>query len=710
MKRLLSSLMLTSLFWSSFSLSKSALPPAAIAQAGSELSYNFYGKSIPLSLQQHVVAVSFRNIASTRGTIRAVPLHLQLQQDLQMGSTRSRGAAPAPDIRVQPIGERYALVKLPASRSTTSLEQQIQQQPYVAETMPVVALSSTETDQAPLILPNEIVVSFEDDLSEQHQQALLNRHSLEIIRPLRFTQNRYLVRSKSSQGLAVLNLANRLNQQAGIQSATPNFIQSLSYEQDAMPALSLSSDLQQLTSQPQIESTYASQLLALAWHLNSEQRRRGQPRTDVRAIEAWKESNGGKDVVVAVIDSLIQWDHPNLLQRVHQANETANLLPGERHGWDFSSDQVSCDATQTKCTAGDADTRISEAELALLRPHFQSTFQLSDPEILKQYATVAEQVRQNYPDYTPQQVAATIRDWIRSSISAEFHGTWASGVIAAEPQHNQGAIGVAPQAQILPVRVFGLRGEITSARLIEAVGYAAERGVDVINLSLGGLLPDQELTDQIFRVLDANPNLVIVAAAGNESLDGVAFPAAIPGVISVGATNLAGKRSFYSSYGGRLDLVAPGGETAIEQRGGILTTGGTWLPGFWQGMEPPKRAWAASLDPLGQYVQVQGTSFSAPVVAGVVALMQGVNPSLSREQATEILASTASYDDLTLSQADLNHYRLQSQVGLTVSQDRLSGVFPMPQPVSVQQYFYGYGLVNAEAAVRRAKQNGDNHD
>jgi subtilisin family serine protease len=263
---------------------------------------------------------------------------------------------------------------------------------------------------------------------------------------------------------------------------------------------------------------------------------------------------------------------------------------------------------------------------------------------------------------------------------------------------------VAPNAEILPVRVFGLYGEITSARLIEAIGYAADRGADVINMSLGGLLPNQELTDQIFQVLDKSPNVAIVASAGNDSLDGVAFPAAIPGVISVGATNLNGKRTFYSSYGGRLDVVAPGGETTMALKEGILTTGGTWVDGFWQGMQIPSYAWASAVDPQGKYFQVQGTSFSAPIVSGIVALMKGVNPDLKRDRITKILKETASYDGLNLSRSDLNRYRLQSQVGLTMRQDRLSGVFPFPQPVSAEQYFFGNGLVNAEAAVRKARR------
>ena len=92
---------------------------------------------------------------------------------------------------------------------------------------------------------------------------------------------------------------------------------------------------------------------------------------------------------------------------------------------------------------------------------------------------------------------------------------------------------MAPNAKILPVRVFGLGGEITRAILIEAIGYSAARGADVINLSLGSLLPTQAEADQIFSVLDARPDLVIVAAAGNGNLDGAGYPVAIPGVLSV---------------------------------------------------------------------------------------------------------------------------------------------------------------------------------
>lgn len=372
-------------------------------------------------------------------------------------------------------------------------------------------------------------------------------------------------------------------------------------------------------------------------------------------------------------------------------------LPGEVNGWDFATN--------------DPDTRISDSEITQFAPHFQNTFQLSQSEFLKKYERLANRLKQRYSKESPSEIANRIRNYIRNDIASEFHGTWSAGVVAARPKTSDGIASVAPDAKILPVRVFGVGGQIESASLVEAIGYAAERNVDVINMSLGGLMPDQALTAQIFDVLDRRPNLVIVASAGNENLDGVGFPAAIPGVISVGSTNFTGNRSFYSSFGGRLDVVAPGGETIQTNQFGILTTGGTGAAGFWQGITPPSYSWGVALDPKGDYVQVQGTSFSAPTVSGIIALMQQADPNrkLARNTLVKVLQQTASYDSLNLTKADENQYRLQSAIGFGTAGDfsflRPSGIFPQPQPVSAQQYFFGKGLVNAEAAVMAVNQS-----
>ncbi len=181
-------------------------------------------------------------------------------------------------------------------------------------------------------------------------------------------------------------------------------------------------------------------------------------------------------------------------------------------------------------------------------------------------------------------------------------------------------------------------------------------------MSFGGSLPSQDVANEIFSVLDEHPNLVMVASAGNEDVDGVSFPAAIPGVLSVGATNLDGQRAPYSSYGQRLDVVAPGGDTSKASSRGILTTGGTWMPDWWRGVtQPPAKGnwgWGTVLDPRGRYVQVQGTSFSAPVTSGVIALMKSEDPEhhLNRARLLNIIKKTSSYNGLTISKADANRY------------------------------------------------------
>jgi subtilisin family serine protease len=425
-----------------------------------------------------------------------------------------------------------------------------------------------------------------------------------------------------------------------------------------------------------------------AWHLDSRDYRGSLlPRTDIRATEAWEISDRGAGARVAVIDSTLQWDHPDLINQLACPDVPAAMaLPEETCGYDFVD--------------ADGDTRLSEAELNVLKPGFQDSFRLDDRQLLAAYPDLAESLG----DMPPSQKAPVIRDYLRYRVEANFHGTWAAGVIAAQSSAG-GLTGVAPEADILPVRVFDLAGFTSIERLIEATGYAAARDVDVINLSLGSLLPSEALTHHLFDLLDQYPDLVIVASAGNSNLDGVGFPAAIPGVLSVGATTLAGERAPYSTYGGQLDVVAPGGDLRLGARGGILTTGGTWLPELWEGMAKPRSPWGYGVDPLGQYVRVQGTSFAAPNVTGVVALMRGeeAGRQLNREELLTRLLAASSPDALSLSEHDRKHYRLQRELGFGTVFNlpfvRRSGIHQPPEPIGAEQYYFGAGLVDALRAI-----------
>ena len=210
-----------------------------------------------------------------------------------------------------------------------------------------------------------------------------------------------------------------------------------------------------------------------------------------------------------------------------------------------------------------------------------------------------------------------------------WHGTMVGGLIGA--QHNRlGIAGVAPEATLVPVRVMGTCGGDT-LDLAKAIRWSAGAAVAgfpanpnparVLNLSLGGVLNNssgqpycptylQSAIDQA-RGLGA----VVVAASGNSGRSQlIEAPAICNGVIAVTSTNQDGNVSGWADKGSRVNIAAPGEY--------LLTTGnsGTSQPGH-QG-----------------YSVGSGTSFSAPIVAGAIALMLSTNPGLSAAAAEAQLA------------------------------------------------------------------------
>ncbi|BAZ42614.1 peptidase S8/S53 [Calothrix sp. NIES-4101] len=691
-----------------------------------ELFYIYKGQRVPLTQQQDAIAVEFKAVANTRSRA-SNPLYLQLEQDLQTG-TRTRGGESS-QVQVKPLGGNYAVVALPKVNAD-AIKNKIQNQTYVKAALPVLSRANS---QDTIVLPNEIIVSFQANMGEKEKESILKQNNLEIVRSLRFVPNIYIVKSTTVAGTAVLNIANQLNQVKGINSAAPNFLELVSntvdmnvdINQQQSPALNLDASHKESPETRQRSRNSTTNYLGLQWHLNSVPLRlclqqqinsfaelqnclqqqtakisenkqskspaksaSNLPRTDLRVTEAWQNSNRGKDVVVAVVDSLIQWNHPDLKNNLHKVS-AADKCPGEEYGWDFSEAINS----NNPCEIGDADTRMSPLEMNILRRKLQDTFKLADGELIRKYLSP----REINPQTPQKQIANRLRERIRSQVGGEFHGTLVSGVIAAKPANTQqGISGVAPNAKILPVRVFGLNGSIQRSSVIEAVGYAANRGADVINLSLGGGAPIDAEELAFKQILQQNPKLVIVASSGNENRVRVAYPSGYEGVLSVGATNLFGDRAGYSNYGNGLGVVAPGGDlsTSAGWLGGIPTTGGTWMEGFWQGLAYPNYRWSRVIDMRGQYWWTQGTSFSSPAVAGVVALMKGedTNRQLNREQIINILKSTASYDGLQISEREKQLYKSLVSEGY------------LPASISEKQVFFGSGLINADAAVQAVKK------
>ena len=221
------------------------------------------------------------------------------------------------------------------------------------------------------------------------------------------------------------------------------------------------------------------------------------------------------------------------------------------------------------------------------------------------------------------------------------HGTWVCGVIAAIQNNGLGISGCAPDAKILPLKISqGSTDTFTDVAVAEAIIFASEAGVEIINLSLGWIGEEpQVVIDAIEYAQDKG--VLLVAAAGNEE-GPVWFPANQDGVIGVSATNQEDERRFGSAFGPELDLVAPGNLMLTTGRGGL-------------------------------YTYVSGTSFSAAIVSGVAALFASQHSHFTSDQLREYLIMRA--DDLGVEGKD-DLYGYGKVNALATLDPLISYVFP----------------------------------
>ena len=259
--------------------------------------------------------------------------------------------------------------------------------------------------------------------------------------------------------------------------------------------------------------------------------------------------------------------------------------------------------------------------------------------------------------------------------SAASHGTHVAGIVATAADNNQGIAGVGwlpgdVRVRIMPVTVLDAEdGKGESEYILHGLLYAAgllpdnkpERTADVINLSLGspGAMPD--IAEAISDIVDEG--ITVVAAAGNADVgqDGcdafrLFFPAAYPTTIAVGSANEPdSQRARYSYCGDQLDIAAPGGSGELDgdefaEYGAVFSL-------------------ASTEHPSDDHMRMAGTSMSAPHVAGVAALLYAVSEDMTPSSVRQILTETAS---------------------------------PVTHAGSLPNREYGWGILNAERAVRRA--------
>lgn len=194
------------------------------------------------------------------------------------------------------------------------------------------------------------------------------------------------------------------------------------------------------------------------------------------------------------------------------------------------------------------------------------------------------------------------------------HGTRVAGIIAARPAKGTGFVGLAPDATIIPIKQNDAEGDGTAATLAQAIDDAVRKGAGVINISqdtANAVAPDDKLETAVHRALEQG--VVVVASAGNDGLGGknqITYPASYQGVLAVAASDRNNERASFSQSGEFVGVAAPGVD--------MIST----VPG-------------------NGHCSDNGTSFSAPYVAGVAALLKSKYPDWTAQQIVAQIEQTA---------------------------------------------------------------------
>ncbi len=331
-------------------------------------------------------------------------------------------------------------------------------------------------------------------------------------------------------------------------------------------------------------------LFGLQWHYKSQGTGDGESAGGAGFVDFWTEqaSQGSSEVVVAVVDTGLQMDHPDIQNSV-------NVVAG----WDMVSDvQV----------ANDGNGRDNDP---------------NDPGDICPEANV---------------------------FSNTYHGTHVAGIIGAAATNNaDGVAGGAWNVKVVPVRALGKCGGKLSD-INDAIRWAAgtipefdelgeevwnEHPADIINLSLGLFKTcPASMQDAINSVTDAG--VVVVVAAGNRSVPTEFFaPAGCQNVVTVAGGDARGHLAPYSNYGAAVDVLAPGGDLTRDDDGdgnpdGVLSTKTA------ENCEDPLTGESVS---TCYYAYEQGTSMATPHVAAALALIKSKRPDLSSEQLVSTLMS-----------------------------------------------------------------------
>jgi serine protease len=300
----------------------------------------------------------------------------------------------------------------------------------------------------------------------------------------------------------------------------------------------------------------------------------------IDAISAWDSTTGRTDIVIADLDTGIRFDHPDL-----GPVGGSKLLAG----YDFITDPA---------VGNDGDGRDTDA---------------SDPG---DWVTSADAATTKFKDCTVE--------------NSSWHGTRTAGILGAVANNSTGIAGISWGAEILPVRVLGKCGG-TDSDILDGMRWAAGLHVDgvpdnahpaqIINMSLGGTgactSAEQIVINEVLAV-----GVLVVVSAGNEG-GPVDSPANCVGVAGIAGLRNVGTKVGFSSLGAEISLAAPAGNCINTSGACVYPIDTTSNAGM---TTPTINGYTDQLNPS------LGTSFSAPIVSGIAALMVSANSNLTAPQ------------------------------------------------------------------------------
>ncbi len=385
----------------------------------------------------------------------------------------------------------------------------------------------------------------------------------------------------------------------------------------------------------------------------------------VDAADAWNVTTGSNAIVIADIDNGVRFDHPDLLGAGTGATVSATATPTGRllSGYCFITDSFV--ANGIDCPGPDA----------------------SDPG---DWVTSA--------DLSKSECSG------ESTADSSWHGTRVAGILGALTNNATGMAGMTWNTWILPLRALGVCGgqdsDIETAMLwaagVQVQGYPTNPyPAKIINMSIGGASACPSSYQDVISTLSGMGVLVVVSA-GNEG-GPVDAPGNCPGVVAVAGLREAGTKVGYSDLGTQVALSAPAGNcvnTADNEPCLYSIISATNL-----GTTTPAQN-GYTTDIIIDQNPSLGTSFSAPIVSGIAALMLAVNGNLTPSQLTTLLEQSSTPFPQTSEGESSQPPMCQNPT--TFGDDTEDVECICTNPSASVPVTCGYGMANASAAVTAA--------